>query len=527
MPARPAFVIGVLASCGLTVSLMQTLVVPLLPRFPQLLATSTATVAWLVTATLVAGAVCAPLLGRLGDMYGKRRMLLVALVLITVGSALGALAPGVELLIVARVLQGAALGVIPLGISIMRDVLPAERVGSGIALMSSSLGIGGAIGLPLTGLVAEHASWRWLFAGAAVLGGLQLLLVARVLDESPIRSGGRFDLLGALGLGSALVCLLLAVSRGSEWGWGGARVIGLLIAAAVLFAVWGRWELRTSSPLVDLRVSARPAVLWTNVASVLIGFAMFAGFLVTTQILQASTATGYGFGLSLLAAGLVMLPIGGAMTIFSPVSARLSRRFSARFTLLAGIAGAGRRQRLAGHPARLDPDDHAGLDGDRDRRGAGLLGHSADHHERGAGVRDRRGEQPEHPDADARHQLVQRGVRGRGHRPGDRGRGPRATRGQRLHRGLPGRGRGRPGRLVITALNRTRPNRPGPAQPATGRVSRHELVACAQSRPAPSKSRASASAVRPPRFSSTPSQRTGPDAAPRPRRNFTERSKLV
>lgn len=331
-----ALIIGVLASCGLSVSLMQTLVVPLLPQFPRLLNASTSTVAWLVTATLVAGAVCAPVLGRLGDMYGKRRMLMVALGLVTAGSALGAAAPGVEVLIVARVLQGASLGVVPLGISIMRDVLPPGRVGSGIALMSSSLGIGGAVGLPITGAVAQHASWRWLFAGAAVLGAMQLLVVRRLVAESPSRSGGRFDLPGAVGLSAALVCLLLAISKGSDWGWTSPAVLGLFAAAAVLFAVWGRMELRVPSPLVDLRVSARPAVLWTNIGSILIGFAMFAGFLVTTQVLQAPVETGYGFGLPLVVAGLALLPIGGAMAVFSPVSARLSRRFGPRTTLVAG-----------------------------------------------------------------------------------------------------------------------------------------------------------------------------------------------
>lgn len=336
--ARPTLVIGVLASCGLAVSLMQTLVVPLLPQFPRLLSASPGTVAWLVTATLVAGAVCAPVLGRLGDMYGKRRMLLVALVMVTTGSALGAVAPDVGFLIVARVLQGASLGVIALGISIMRDLLPPDRVGSGIALMSSSLGIGGAICLPITGLVAQHASWRWLFAGAAVLGALQFLLVRKVVRESPQRTGGRFDLPGAVGLALALVCVLLAISKGTEWGWGSPRVIGLLAAALVLFALWSRLELRARSPLVDLRVSARPAVLWTNIASILIGFGMFAGFLVTTQVLQAPVATGYGFGMSLVAAGVVLLPIGGAMTIFSPISARVSRRRGARTTLVLGTA---------------------------------------------------------------------------------------------------------------------------------------------------------------------------------------------
>jgi len=334
--SRPALVVSVLAACGLAVSLMQTLVVPLLPRFPQLLGASPSTVTWLVTATLVAGAVCAPMLGRLGDMYGKRRMLVVALALVAVGSALGAVAPDVGTLIVARALQGASLGVIPLGISIMRDVLPEGRVGSGVALMSSSLGIGGAIGLPLTGIVAEQASWRWLFGGAAVLGALLVVGVLRWVDESPVRAGGRFDLPGAAGLAVALVCLLLAISKGTEWG--ALPAFALLGAAVVVFGLWGRFELRSRSPMVDLRVSARPAVLWTNVASVLIGFAMFAGFLVTTQILQAPVATGYGFGLSLVLAGIVLLPIGGAMGVFSPVSARLSARFGARTTLLLGTS---------------------------------------------------------------------------------------------------------------------------------------------------------------------------------------------
>jgi MFS family permease len=333
---RPTVVISVLASCGLAVSLMQTLVVPLLPQFPQLLSASPATVAWLVTATLVAAAVCAPVMGRLGDMYGKRRILLAGLAIVTVGSVLGAAAPNVGVLIAARALQGVAMGVIALGISVMRDVLPPERVGSGIALMSSSLGIGGAVGLPLTGIVAQQASWRWLFVGAAVLGVVQFVLVLLVVRESPLRSGGRFDLPGALGLSAALVCLLLAISKGNEWGWGSPLVLGLLATAAVVFALWVAWELRLRRPLVDLRVSARPAVLWTNVASIVVGFGMFASFLVTTQILQAPRATGYGFGMSLVAAGLALLPIGGAMTIFSPVSARVSRLRGARTTLVLG-----------------------------------------------------------------------------------------------------------------------------------------------------------------------------------------------
>ncbi|MGE3288519.1 MAG: MFS transporter [Pseudonocardia sp.] len=356
MPSRssPSALILVLASCGLAVSFTQTIVIPLLPTFPALLGASRSTVSWLVTATLVAGAVCAPVLGRLGDMYGKRRMLLVALAMIAAGSGIGALAPDVGVLLAGRVLQGAALGVVPLGISLMRDALPAGRVGTGIAVMSSSLGTGGAIGLPLTGVVADEVGWRWLFAGTAILATVQLLVVLATVRESPLRTGGSFDVVGALGFSAALVCLLLAVSKGGEWGWSGPYLPGLLAISAVLFLAWGRYELRAPRPLVDLRINARPAVLWTNVASALVGFSMFAAFMATTQVLQAPVATGYGHALSVSTAGLALLPIGAAMMLFSPVSARLSSRFGARSALVIGtVVMAGGNLGIAALPREL------------------------------------------------------------------------------------------------------------------------------------------------------------------------------
>ncbi|GAA4883518.1 MFS transporter [Saccharopolyspora cebuensis] len=329
-------VIGVLASCGIAVSLMQTLVVPLLPEFPRLLDTTPGNAAWLVTAALISGAVFSPVLGRLGDMYGKRRMLLVALGLMALGSAIGAVTDDFAAVLVGRVLQGTAVGVVPLGISIMRDLLPEDKVASGVALMSATLGIGGAIGLPITGVVAQHLSWHWLFAGAVAFALLEMLLVRRIVPESALRTGGRFDLLGAVGLSAALTCLLLAISKGNDWGWSSALVLGLFGGAAVLFAGWGWYELRTPAPLVNLRVSARPVVLLTNINSVLVGMAMFAGFLVGAQLMQAPEATGYGFGMSLVLSGVVLLPIGSAMGVFSPLSARITRRWGPRTTLITG-----------------------------------------------------------------------------------------------------------------------------------------------------------------------------------------------
>lgn len=335
-PPRPNLVVVVLAFGGITVSLMQTLVIPLVPRLPGLLAASPGDVAWVITATLLASAVATPVVGRLGDMYGKRRMLLVSLVLLVTGSVVAALANSLVPMIIGRVLQGLAAGVIPLGISIMRDELPAERLGSATAMMSSSLGVGGALGLPASALLIENTDWHVLFWTAAGLGAVVFALVLAFVPESSVRTGGRFDLAGAAGLSVVLVCLLLAISKGADWGWTDGLTLGLFATAVVVLLLWGWYELRTSRPLVDLRTTARRQVLVTNLASLVFAFAMFAMSLVLPQLLQLPAATGYGLGKSLLVTGLVLVPSGLVMMVISPLSARISKARGPKTTLMAG-----------------------------------------------------------------------------------------------------------------------------------------------------------------------------------------------
>ncbi|MFI7672993.1 MFS transporter [Actinophytocola sp. NPDC049390] len=326
----------VLCGCGVTVSLMHTLVAPLLPEISHTMNLSQDAAAWLLTVTMLAGAVCAPVCGRLGDMVGKRRMLAVALAIMSVGSLLGALSWSFGSLLGARLLQGAAFGVLPLGISILKDELPEDRVMAGTATMSSTLGVGGAIGMPLAGVIAQALDWHAVFWAATAVSLLALALVLVFVPESPVRSGGRFDVLGALGLGAGLVTLLLAVSQGGAWGWGSPATIGLFAGSAVVLSLWAVHQLRVRQPLVDLRTSTRPVVLLTNTATVLVGVGMFASFMLTPLTLQASTATGHGFGVSVMVAGLCMVPMGLGMLFFSPLSAKLSARRGAHVTLLVG-----------------------------------------------------------------------------------------------------------------------------------------------------------------------------------------------
>lgn len=334
---RPNLVVAILALGGIAVSVMQTLVIPLIPQLPRLLSASPADTAWVITATLLAGAVATPVVGRLGDMYGKRRMLLVSLGLMVAGSIVAALSDTLGPMIIGRALQGMAAGVIPLGISIMRDELPAERLGSATALMSASLGVGGALGLPAAAFLVEQTNWHVLFWTAAALGAVVAGLVLAFVPPSDLRTGGRFDLVGAVGLSAGLVCLLLVVSKGTDWGWGSGTTLGLLAAAVVVLLVWGWWQLRAPRPLVDLRVTARRQVLLTNLASLVFAFAMFAMSLVLPQILQLPAATGYGLGQTLLVTGLVLVPSGLVMMVMSPVSARITCTRGAKVTLMVGV----------------------------------------------------------------------------------------------------------------------------------------------------------------------------------------------
>jgi MFS family permease len=333
---RTNLVVAVLALGGIVVSLMQTLVIPLIPVLPNLLNANPGDATWAITATLLAGAVATPVVGRLGDMYGKRRMLLVSLISLVVGSVVCGLSNSLAPMVAGRALQGLAAGVIPLGISIMRDELPAERLASATALMSASLGVGGALGLPAAALLAEQADWHVLFWTSAVLGVVVVALVLGFVPESAQRTGGRFDLLGAAGMSTGLVCLLLAISKGADWGWGSTTTLGLLGAAVVVLLLWGWWELRAARPLVDLRTTARRQVLLTNLASTVFGFAMFAMSLVLPTLLQLPAATGYGLGERMLTVGLVMAPSGLVMMAMAPLSAKVSRNRGPKVTLMIG-----------------------------------------------------------------------------------------------------------------------------------------------------------------------------------------------
>lgn len=334
--ASPVLTVVVLCLGGLSAALTQTLVIPIQSELPRLLGTSAANTSWVITITLLAAAVAMPVAGRVADLLGKQRVLVTSAGILLVGSVVCALADSLVPTLVGRALQGLAMGFIPVGISLMREVTPPEITSTAIAAMSATLGVGGAIGLPLSAWIADSYDWHalfWLSAGLAlVILVATATLVPHVRDAHP----GRLDVVGAVGLAVGLVAFLVGVSKATEWGWGDARTIGFIAGGVVVLVLWGLFELRQDDPLVDLRTTGQLPVLLTNLAAVAIGFGMMAQSIVVPQLLQLPEATGYGLGQSILQAGLWMAPAGLMMMVFAPVSSALIGRTGAKRTLMVG-----------------------------------------------------------------------------------------------------------------------------------------------------------------------------------------------
>ncbi|PUA82682.1 MFS transporter [Nocardioides currus] len=340
---RPRLAIGVLCLGGLSAALTQTMVIPIQSELPRLLSTSPSNAAWVVTITLLAAAVTMPVAGRIADLVGKQRVLFVSSALLLVGSAVCAMSESLAPMLAGRALQGLAMGFIPVGISFIREFAPPEMASTAVATMSATLGVGGAIGLPLAAWIADRGDWHALFWVATGLAAVITLLVGVAVPHVHDGSSGRLDVPGTVGLAVGLSAFLVGVSKGSAWGWDSGRTWGAIVLGLVVLVAWGVFELRQDEPLVDLRTTAELPVLMTNLAAVAIGFGMMAQSIVVPQLLQMPAATGYGLGQSILAAGLWMAPAGLMMLVFAPVSSGLMRSIGAKRTLMIGAAvlGAG------------------------------------------------------------------------------------------------------------------------------------------------------------------------------------------
>jgi EmrB/QacA subfamily drug resistance transporter len=328
----------VLAVAGLSFALLQTMVLPALPTIQREYGVSTTVVTWVMTVYLLSASIATPVLGRLGDMFGKERLLVVVLLVLGAGTLISALSHSLELLIVGRAVQGAGGAIFPLAFGIIRDEFPRERVGAGIGLISATFGIGGGAGLVLAGVIVDHLDYTWIFWLSLVVILGAVVATHFFVPESPVKTPARIDWGGAALLAVGLGSGLIAVSEGNGWGWGSKPVLALLALATVTLAAWVRYELRVAEPLVDMRMMRMRGVWTTNVTALMVGFGMFGSFLLVPQLVQMPEAAGFGFGASVTQAGLFLLPSSAVMLFAGPFSGWLGARFGSRTPVLIGIA---------------------------------------------------------------------------------------------------------------------------------------------------------------------------------------------
>jgi MFS family permease len=332
----PGRTFAVLGTGAMAYVLLQSLVVPALPTLQAALHTSQSTVSWIFTAYLLSASVATPVLGRLGDMFGKERMLVVVLAALSAGSLVAALTSSIGVMIAARVLQGLGGAVFPLAFGIIRDEFPRERVPGAIGGISTLLGVGSGLGIVLAGPIVDHLNYHWLFWIPLVMTAIATVATFLFVPESPVKTPGDVNLLAAGLLSGWLIALLLGASEGADWGWSSIRVVGLFVAAVVLFAAWVTVELRARVPLVDVRLMRTPVVWWTNISALLFGFGMYSMMVVLPEFMEVPKAAGYGFAASVTGAGLALLPATAAMIVVGLLIGRITAAVGSKLPLIVG-----------------------------------------------------------------------------------------------------------------------------------------------------------------------------------------------
>jgi EmrB/QacA subfamily drug resistance transporter len=338
--------LAALTLAGTAFAFQQTMVVPALPVIQRELDTTTTWATWVLTVFLLVASVATPILGKLGDQYGKERLLVISLGLFLAGCVGCAVAWNIWSLIAFRALAGTGAAVFPLSFAIIRDEFPPEKVGVAIGLVSSVFGVGGGFGIVLSGLIVDHLSWRWLFIFGSIGVALSIVLVARFVPESPIKTPSRVDFPGAVLLSGGLVAFLLGLTEGESWGWGSGRIVSLFVVGLTLLVLWVVVELHVPEPMVDMRMMVRRPVLLTNITAIIAGFAMFSVFVLVPNFVETPTGlpdelaqlVDYGFGASATKAGLYLLPSAIVLLFAGPIGGLLGRRFGFKWPLAIGMA---------------------------------------------------------------------------------------------------------------------------------------------------------------------------------------------
>jgi EmrB/QacA subfamily drug resistance transporter len=335
---HPNVILAVLSLSGVAYAMLSSAVIPALPTIQHDLHASETGVTWLLTGYLLSASVGTSIIGRLGDMYGKERLLIWTLAILAVGTLLGAAAPSLGVVIAARVIQGVGGGIFPLAFAIIRDEFPGERVAGSIGLMSSILGVGAGIGIVLGGLIVQSLGWHWLFWLPLAVMIAALVATWRFIPESPVRVPGRVNWLAATLMSVGMCLVLISISETTTWGWGSPKTLSMLAVGLLCSVAWIAVEVRSDEPLIDMTMMRIRGVWTTNLVAFLLGAGMYASFLVLPQFAELPRSAGFGFHASVVVAGLYLLPSALGMGLLGTVAGKVARRYGSKLAVIVGSA---------------------------------------------------------------------------------------------------------------------------------------------------------------------------------------------
>lgn len=328
------FILVILSLIAIMIMFTESMLIPSLPTIQAEFNSTVTWTSWILSIYLVVGAVSTPIFGKLGDTYGKKKLLVICMSLYTSGVIANGFAWNIESLLAFRALQGLGMGMFPLAYALIRDEFPAEKVAMATGIVSAMFGVGTAIGLVVGAWISDNFGWRMTYHAVVPLAIGVTLLAMYKLQESPVRNPSKVDLIGAGTFSVAILSFLVAMTEGERWGWTSINTVSLIVVSFIFIVLFLLAESRVRDPMINLTLLSKRNVFFTNMSAFVVGLGMFMMFQAITYLVR--TPPPVGFSSSIFEAGLLQVPGSILLLIAGPLAGILVNKRGAKMPLVLG-----------------------------------------------------------------------------------------------------------------------------------------------------------------------------------------------
>jgi len=328
-------IVALMAFSGTLIVYVETMIVPAIPVFITYFNTTYDDVSWILTAYLITGTIAAGIFGKLGDVFGKRKVFLILSLIYAISVSMGGFATSLDELVAIRVVQGIGFGMYPLAYAIINDVVPKSKLALAQGLMSATFAVGAGIALVLGAYITETFSWQWSYHAIAPVAFALFILSYFFLKDNTAPVKEKIDLVGVGIMASGLVMLIFALSEGNTYGWSSPLIVSLFILSIIAFYVFVRYEIHIKYPFIDMKLLKSKNVLIANFVGLFTMAGMYFLLFTVPTLLQDPAPS--GFGKTILESGLIMLPATILAMVFAPVAARITDSKGPKTSILIGL----------------------------------------------------------------------------------------------------------------------------------------------------------------------------------------------